>query len=74
MGACKKKLKYASGIPLLSTEYKGKLLMATAPALALVTNASIRSFYRLALRTIGAYSAGVQYGTKEFKNIDRTGK
>lgn len=36
-------------------------------ALASVTNASIRGFYRLALRAIDAYSAGVQYGTEEFK-------
>ena len=41
---------------------------ATVPeALASVTSASIRGFYRLALRAIDAYSAGVQYGTAEFK-------
>ena len=41
---------------------------ATVPeALASVSNASIRGFYRLALRTIDAYSAGVRHGTEEFK-------
>ena len=35
--------------------------------LASVSNASIRGFYRLALRAIDAYSAGVQYGMEEFK-------
>ena len=35
--------------------------------LTLVSNASIRGFYRLALRATDAYSAGVQYGTEEFK-------
>ena len=35
--------------------------------LASVSSASIGSFYRLALRAIDAYSAGVQYGTEEFK-------
>ena len=38
-----------------------------AKALASVTNASIRGFYRLAVRTIDAYSAGLCYGTEEFK-------
>ena len=43
-------------------------LKATVPeALASVTNASIRGFYRLAVRTIDAYSAGLRYGTEEFK-------
>ena len=28
---------------------------------------SIRGFYRLAVRTIDAYSAGLRYGTEEFK-------
>ena len=37
-------------------------------ALASVTNASIRGFYRLAVRTIDAYSAGLSYGTEEFKH------
>ena len=36
-------------------------------ALASVNNASICGFYRLALCAIDAYSAGVQYGIKEFK-------
>ena len=38
-----------------------------AEALASVTNASIRGFYRLALHAIDAYSGGLQYGTAEFK-------
>ena len=43
-------------------------LKATVPeALASVSNASICGFYRLALRAIDAYSAGVQYGMEEFK-------
>ena len=43
-------------------------LKATVPeALASVTNASIRGFYRLAVRTIDFYSAGLRYGTEEFK-------
>ena len=37
-------------------------------ALASVTNASIQSPYRLAVRTIDAYSAGFCYGTEEFKH------
>ena len=44
-------------------------LKATVPeVLASVTNASIRGFYRLAVRTINAYSAGLCYGTEEFKH------
>ena len=46
-------------------------------ALASVSNASIRGFYRLALRVIDAYSAGVRYGMKEFKKkmyINRIGR
>lgn len=35
--------------------------------LASVSKASIRGFYRLALRAIHAYSSGVQYGTEESK-------
>ena len=43
-------------------------LKATVPeTLASVSNASIRGFYRLALRAIDAYSAGVQDETEEFK-------
>ena len=43
--------------------------VTTVPeALASVTNASIRGFYRLAVRTIDAYSAGLCYGTEEFKH------
>ena len=37
-------------------------------ALASVTNASIRGFYRLAVHIIDAYSAGLCYGTEEFKH------
>ena len=49
--------------------YDFEALKATVPeALASVTNASIRGFYRLAVRTIGAYSAGLCYGTEEFKH------
>jgi len=49
--------------------YDFEALKATVPeALASVTEASIRGFYKLALRTIDAYSAGIQYGTAEFKN------
>ena len=41
---------------------------ATVPgALASANNASVRGFYKLALRAIDAYSAGMQYGAKEFK-------
>ena len=36
-------------------------------ALASISNASIRGFYRLALRAINAYSADVQYGIEELK-------
>ena len=47
--------------------YNFEALKATVPeALASVSNASIRGFYRLALRPIDAYPAGVQYGTEEF--------
>ena len=41
------------------------LKAAVSEALASVSSASIRGFYRLALRAIDAYSTGVQYGTKE---------
>ena len=54
---------------------KGKLwiwleaLKAEVPeTLGSVTNASIRSFYKSAVRTIDAYSAGLCYGTEEFKH------
>ena len=54
-----------SGVELIDTL---EALKATVPeALASVTSASIRGFYRLALRAIDVYSAGVQYGTAEFK-------
>ena len=44
-------------------------LKATVPkALASVTNASIRDFYRLAVRTIDAYSTSLCCGTEEFKH------
>ena len=42
-------------------------LKLSRQALALVTNASICGFHRLALRAIDAYSAGVRYGTEGFK-------
>ena len=49
--------------------YDFEALKATVPeALASVTNAFIRGFYRLAVRTIDAYSAGLCYGTQEFKH------
>ena len=45
-------------------------LKARVPeALDSVNSASIRDFYRLALRAINAYSAVVQYGTEEFKQV-----
>ena len=48
--------------------YNFEALKAMVPeALAPVSNASIRGFYRLALRAIDAYSAGVQYGMEELK-------
>ena len=48
--------------------YDFEALKAIVPeALASVSNASIRGFYRLAIRTIDAYSAGMQYGAEEFK-------
>ena len=44
-------------------------LKATVPeALASLTNAPIRGFYRLAVRTIDAYSAGLCYATGDFKH------
>ena len=46
--------------------YDFEALKTTVPE-ASVTNASIRGFYRLAVRTIDAYSAGLHYGTEEFK-------
>ena len=43
-------------------------LKAIVPeAIASVSSASTRGFYKLALRAISAYSAGVQYGNEEFK-------
>ena len=56
--------------------YNFEALKATVPeALASVSNASIRGLYRLALRAIDAYSAGVRYGTEEFKMyINRIGR
>ena len=49
--------------------YDLEALKTTVPeALASVTNASIRGFNRLAVRTIDAYSAGLCYGTEEFKH------
>ena len=49
-------------------EYNFEVLKATVPeALASVSNASICGFYRLALRAIDTYSAGVQYVAEEFK-------
>ena len=48
--------------------YNFEALKATVPeALASVSDASIRGFYRLALHAIDAYSAGVRYRTEEFK-------
>ena len=47
--------------------YDFEALKTTVPeALTSVTNASIRGFYRLAVRTIDAYSAGLCYRTEEF--------
>ena len=44
-------------------------LKATVPeALASVTNASIRGFCRLAVRTINTYSTGLCFGMEEFKH------
>ena len=49
--------------------YNFEALKSTVPeALASVTDASIRGFYKLALRAIDAYAAGVQYGTEEFRS------
>ena len=43
-------------------------LKATVPeSLASVSSAIIRGFYRLELRAIDAYSAGMQYGAEESK-------
>ena len=43
-------------------------LKATVPeALASVNNVSFRDLYRLALRTIDAYSVGGQYRAEDFK-------
>ena len=48
--------------------YNFEALKTTVPeALASEGNASIRGFYRLALRAVGAYSAGVRYGTEKFE-------
>ena len=57
----------------------GNGFRATVPeTLASVINASIRGSYRLEPRLIGTYSAGVRYGTEEFKQkmcyMNRTGK
>ena len=54
--------------------YDFEALKAMVPkALASVTNASIRGSYRLAVRTIDAYSARVCYGTEELKrNVYRS--
>ena len=50
--------------------YDFEALKTTVPeALASVTNASIRGSYRLAVRTIDACSAGLCYGTEEFKHM-----
>ena len=38
-------------------------------SLALINNASMRGFNRLALRAIDAYSAGVQHGIEEFMEV-----
>jgi hypothetical protein len=47
--------------------YDFESLKTTIPeALASVTNAMIQGFYRLSLRAMDAYSAGVQFGTAEF--------
>ena len=49
--------------------YDFEALKATMPeALASVTNASIRGFYRLAVCAIDAYFAGLFHGTEEFKH------
>ena len=49
--------------------YDFEALKTTVPeVLASVINASIHSLYRLAVRTIDAYSAGLCYGTGEFKH------
>jgi hypothetical protein len=48
--------------------YSFQALKAIVPeALASVSNASIRGFYRLALRAIDAYSAKITYGTEAFR-------
>ena len=48
--------------------YSFEARKATVPeALAPVSNAPTRGSYRLALRAIDAYPAGVRYGTEEFK-------
>ena len=48
--------------------YDFEALKTTVPeALASVTNASIRGFYRLAVCTIDAYTTSLHYGTEEFK-------
>ena len=49
--------------------YNFEALKETVPeALASVSNATIRGFYRLALRAIDAYSMGLQYGTEDFRS------
>ena len=45
--------------------YRGQPRSTEGEALASKSNASIRGFYRLALRAIDAYSAAAQYGTEE---------
>ena len=57
--------------------YNSEALKATVPeALASVSNASIRGFYRLALRANDDYSAGVRYGAEELNKmyINRIGR
>ena len=48
--------------------YDFEALKATVPKALASVNASIRGFYRLAVRTIDAYSAGLSYGTEEFRH------
>ena len=57
--------------------YNFEALKATVPeALASVSNASIRGFYRLALRAIDAYSACVRMGRRNLNKmyINRIGR
>ena len=56
-----------NGLQETTVDSTEALKTIVSEALASVSSASIRGFYKLALHAIDAYPAGVQYGTEEFK-------